>query len=106
MKKQTAAGTATRADRKTGGKTKPKRAAANKSETQQAMQPEGCRAMMRSKLAQGFPGIVDGFVEAAKKGGVPHMKLTTELLKPTDEERSQSQGTAERLLEGLKKLDL
>ena len=46
------------------------------------MRPSECRSHMRRTLAKEFQGIVDGFVEAAKKGSCPHVKLATELLKP------------------------
>src|SRR5580698_9056506 len=45
--------------------------------------PAGCREHLRKALAKEFEDITAGFVKAAKSGSVPHIKLATELLKPT-----------------------
>jgi hypothetical protein len=65
------------------------------------MRPARCRSYMRKQLAQAFPGIVDGFVKAAKTGSVPHVKLATELLKPTRKGTTRRKGSVARLLEKL-----
>jgi hypothetical protein len=62
------------------------------------MRPARCRAFMRRELAKQFPEIMEGFVEAAKTGSVPHVKLATELLKPTRKSvRRRSRNVAELL---------
>jgi hypothetical protein len=63
------------------------------------MLPAGCRAYMRRRLAKEFPEIVDGFIEEAKKGSCPHVKLATELLRPV------RKGTPRRKSEATKMLD-
>lgn len=67
------------------------------------MRPSECRSHMRRTLAKEFQGIVDGFVEAAKKGSCPHVKLATELLKPIRKGPSRKKGTATRFWEQLEK---
>jgi hypothetical protein len=68
---------------------------------QRVMQPAGCRSYMRRRLASVFPEIVDGFVEAAKKGSCPHVKLATELLAPTRKGASRKKDSVAQLLEEL-----
>ena len=63
------------------------------------MSPTGCREYMRRTLAKEFPGIMEGFVEAAKTGSVPHLKLVTELLRPTRQGTSRAKGPAARFIE-------
>ncbi len=63
------------------------------------MRPSQCRSHMRQTLAREFQGIVEGFVAAAKKGSCPHVKLATELLKPTRKSPSRRKGSAMKLLE-------
>ena len=58
---------------------------------------------MRRTLAKEFQGIVDGFVEAAKKGSCPHVKLATELLKPIRKGTSRKKGTATKYWEMLQR---
>jgi hypothetical protein len=67
------------------------------------MMPAGCRAYMRRTLAKEFPEIVKGFVEAAKAGSCPHVKLATELLKPLRKGpvESRKKGSVARLFEKL-----
>ena len=65
------------------------------------MQPGGCRSYMRRELAREFEEIVKGFVDAAKRGSCMHVKLATELLKPTRKGTTRRKGTAQRLLEEL-----
>ncbi len=65
------------------------------------LNPENCRSHLRKELAREFPSIVEGFVEAAKKGGVPHVKLTAELLAPPPRAASRKMGTMEKLLREL-----
>jgi len=67
------------------------------------MRPSECRSHMRRTLAKEFQGIVDGFVEAAKKGSCPHVKLATELLKPIRTGPSRKKGTATKFWEMLQK---
>ncbi len=67
------------------------------------LRPSECRSHMRRTLAKEFQGIVDGFVEAAKKGSCPHVKLATELLKPVRKGPSRKKGTATRYLEKLER---
>jgi hypothetical protein len=72
------------------------------------MQPAGCRAYMRRTLATEFAGIVEGFVEAAKTGSCPHVKLATELLRPTRKgtTRKKSGLAAKMLMEWKKDLSV
>lgn len=44
------------------------------------LRPSQCRAYMRRELAREFRGIVEGFVNGAKKGSCQHIKLATELV--------------------------
>lgn len=67
------------------------------------MRPSECRSQMRRALAREFQGIMDGFIEAAKKGSCPHVKLATELLKPIRKGPSRKKGTATRYWEQLEK---
>ena len=67
------------------------------------LRPGECRSHMRRTLAKEFQGIVDGFVEAAKKGGCPHVKLATELLKPIRKNPSRKKGSVARFLERMDK---
>jgi hypothetical protein len=70
-------------------------------QTKRILRPAGCRSYMRKELAEEFPEIVDGFVEAAKTGSVPHVKLATELLKPTRKATTRKKGSVAKLLEKL-----
>ena len=64
--------------------------------------PAGCRAYMRKTLVKEFPKIVQGFVEAAKTGSCPHVKLVAELMKPTRQGKPrQKKGPAARVIETL-----
>jgi predicted component of type VI protein secretion system len=65
------------------------------------LRPSECRSHMRRTLANEFQGIVDGFVEAAKKGSCPHVKLATELLKPIRKNPSRKKGSITKILEEL-----
>jgi hypothetical protein len=67
------------------------------------LSPMGCRVYLRQTLAKEFAGIVDGFVEAAKTGSVPHLKLVTELLRPVRKGSSRLKGPAARFFEKLEK---
>jgi hypothetical protein len=67
------------------------------------MRPSECRSHLRRTLAREFQGIVDGFVEAAKKGSCPHIKLATELLKPIRKGTSRKKGTATKYWEMLQR---
>jgi hypothetical protein len=68
------------------------------------MMPAGCREYMRKTLAKEFPEIVKGFVDAAKTGSCPHVKLVTELMRPARQSvPRQRKGPAARFLEKLEK---
>lgn len=64
------------------------------------LKPGQCRAYMRRELAREFRGIVQGFVDGAKKGSCQHVKLATELVQPPKRNR-RPKSTVERLLEEL-----
>jgi hypothetical protein len=70
------------------------------------MTATGCREYMRKTLAKEFPGIMKGFVEAAKTGSVPHLKLVTELLRPVRKATSRAKGPTARFFEKLEKVKL
>ena len=79
------------------------RAGEGEVETKQSkrlLQPAGCRSYMRKRLADEFGEIVSGFVEEAKKGSCTHVKLATELLKPTRKGTTRKKGTVRQLAEG------
>ena len=76
---------------------------ADRRRAERLMRPSGCREYMRKQLAQEFPGIMEGFVEAAKTGSVQHVKLATELLKPTRKGTTRKKGSVAMLLEKLEK---
>jgi hypothetical protein len=63
--------------------------------------PAGCRAYLRRSLAKEFPGIVDGFVKAAKSGSIHHVKLVAELMQPTRRGTTRIKGPAARFFQKL-----
>lgn len=63
--------------------------------------PSRCRSDMRKALTDNFDAIVKGFIEAAKTGSCPHVKLATELLKPTKRATSRKKGSVQKLMERL-----
>lgn len=65
------------------------------------MRPGQCRSHMRQTLAKEFEQIVKGFVEAAKSGSCPHVKLATELLKPVRKPRTVKKKTMSQYVEQL-----
>ncbi|WP_158787106.1 hypothetical protein [Granulicella sp. L46] len=67
------------------------------------LRPSECRNRMRRTLTKEFDAIIEGFVEAAKKGSCPHVKLATELLKPTRTGPSRKKGTATKYWEMLQR---
>jgi hypothetical protein len=67
------------------------------------MRPGECRSHMRRTLAREFEGIVQGFVEAAKKGSCPHVKLANELLKPVRKSPSRRKGSVVKHLEQMER---
>jgi hypothetical protein len=71
-----------------------------------SMRPGECRSYMRRTLTREFEGIVAGFVEAAKKGSCPHVKLATELLKPIRKSPSKKKGPVARYWEQLEREQL
>ncbi len=60
--------------------------------TAKPLRPGQCRAYMRQALAREFDGIVKGFVESAKSGSCPHVKLATELLEPRPRVKPEKSG--------------
>lgn len=73
-------------------------------EEKRLMAPAGCRAYMRKTLVKEFPEIVKGFVDAAKTGSCPHVKMVTELMKPVRKVSPQGKkGPAARFIERLEK---
>jgi hypothetical protein len=87
--------------REGSGKQKPRRVGRPRVElpAKQAkfLNPGNCRNHLRKALAREFEEITKGFVKAAKAGSVPHVKLATELLKPT-RKSPRKQSTAVRIL--------
>jgi hypothetical protein len=73
-------------------------AEAGKKGAERSLTPGQCRTHMRRTLAKEFEKIVEGFVKEAKKGSCPHLRLTTELLKPM-EGTKQKKGPVARFLE-------
>ena len=67
------------------------------------MRPAECRSHMRRTLAREFEAIVEGFVEAAKKGSCPHVKLANELLKPVRKSPSRRKGSVVKHLEQMER---
>ncbi len=65
------------------------------------MQPAGCRAYLRRRLAAEFEEIVDGFIKEAKKGSCPHVKLATEFLRPTRKGTTRRKSAATKMLDDL-----
>jgi len=65
------------------------------------MQPAGCRAYLRRRLAKEFEEIVDGFLKEAKKGSCPHVKLATEFLKPVRKGTPRRKSAATKMLDDL-----
>lgn len=85
-----------------GGELEQVREATGMAKTRQ-LRPSECRSMMRRTLATEFPGIVEGFVKAAKTGSCPHVKLATELLKPIRKSPSKKKGTATLIWERIQR---
>ena len=65
------------------------------------LRPRQCGPYLREELASEFRKIVSGFVKEARNGGCAHMKLTAELLEPTESEKPRRKGSAQRILEEL-----
>jgi hypothetical protein len=65
------------------------------------MRPSECRSHMRRTLSREFDAIVKGFVEAAKKGSCPHVKLAVEMMKPDRKGPSRKKGSATKYWEKL-----
>jgi hypothetical protein len=75
-------------------------------EERRLLAPAGCRAYMRKTLVKEFPKIVKGFVDKAKTGSCPHVKMVTELMKPIRQVNPrQNKGPAARFIERLEKED-
>jgi hypothetical protein len=73
-------------------------------EEKRLLAPAGCRAYMRKTLVKEFPEIVQGFVDAAKTGSCPHVKMVTELMKPVRKANPRpKKGPAAKLIENLEK---
>lgn len=60
--------------------------------------PGECRGRMRRAVAKEFDEIVRGFIEAAKKGSCPHVKLATELVSQPGRRRTKRESSLEELL--------
>jgi hypothetical protein len=67
------------------------------------LRPSACLSHMRRTLAKEFQGIVDGFVEAAKTGSCPHVKLATELMKPDAKSSLRKKGSVAKYMQQLEK---
>jgi len=67
-----------------------------KAKRKKVLKPAECKKHIQERLAQNFEAIVEGFVEEAKKGSCPHVKLANELLK---EAAPRKKGPAELMLE-------
>ena len=63
------------------------------------LRPSQCRAYMRRELAREFRGIVEGFVDGAKKGSCQHVKLATELVGTPERRQRRGKSTVRRLIE-------
>jgi hypothetical protein len=75
-------------------------------EERKLLAPAGCRAYMRKTLVKEFPKIVQGFVDKAKTGSCPHLKMVTELMKPVRQVNPrQKKGPAARFIERLERED-
>jgi hypothetical protein len=73
-------------------------------EERRLLAPAGCRAYMRKTLVKEFPKIVEGFVDKAKTGSCPHVKMVTELMKPVRQGTPrQKKGPAARFIERLER---
>ena len=73
-------------------------------EERRLLAPAGCRAYMRKTLVKEFPKIVEGFVDKAKTGSCPHVKMVTELMKPVRQGKPRpKKGPAARFLERLER---
>ena len=67
-----------------------------KAKKKKVLKPDECKKHIQERLAQNFEAIVDGFVEEAKKGSCPHVKLANELLEGA---KPREKGSAELMLE-------
>lgn len=73
-------------------------------EERRLLAPAGCRAYMRKTLVKEFPKIVQGFVDQAKTGSCPHLKMVTELMKPVRQAQPRGKkGPAARFIERLER---
>ena len=67
-----------------------------KAKRKKVLKPAECKKHIQERLAQNFEAIVEGFVEEAKKGSCPHVKLANELLQGA---APRKKGPAELMLE-------
>ncbi|MFC6646190.1 hypothetical protein ACFQBQ_11475 [Granulicella cerasi] len=59
---------------------------------------------MRKTLAEHFPSVLEGFLNAAKSGSCQHVKLATELLQENEAQgKRRGKGAAQRLFEELER---
>ena len=65
------------------------------------LRPSQCRAYMRRELAREFRGIVQGFVDGAKKGSCQHVKLATELVGAPERKPKRGKSVVQRLIDDL-----
>ena len=63
------------------------------------LRPSQCRAYMRRELAREFRGIVEGFVDGAKKGSCQHVKLATELVGTPERQQRRGKSVVRKLIE-------
>ncbi len=68
-------------------------------ETLPPLRPSQCRAYMRRELAREFRGIVEGFVDGAKKGSCQHVKLATELVGTPERSPKRAKSVVRKLIE-------
>lgn len=79
-------------------------AGAGRERAERPLRPAQCRAYMRRELAREFRGIVQGFVDSAKKGSCQHVKLAAELVQAPVRVRPKK-STVERLIEELERAE-
>lgn len=63
------------------------------------LRPSQCRAYMRRELAREFRGIVEGFVDGAKKGSCQHVKLATELVGAPARQQKRGKSVVQKLID-------
>lgn len=84
---------------KVAAKVKRAAGADEEAEALPALRPSQCRAYMRRELAREFRGIVEGFVDGAKKGSCQHVKLATELVGTPERLPKRTKSVVQTLIE-------